>query len=145
MEIISDSLQKTKKTGKILAKEALEFKNEKALVFGLKGDLGSGKTSFVSGFAEGVGIKEKITSPTFIIMNKIEIKNKKFENFYHFDFYRINTKKEIIELGFKEIISNPKNIVVIEWADKIKNLLPKESIILKFEFINEKTRKITIK
>ncbi len=145
MEIISDSLKKTKKIGEILAKEALKTKNNKALVFQLKGDLGSGKTSFVQGFAKGIKIKEKITSPTFIIMNKVEIKNKKFKNFFHFDFYRINTKKEIMELGFKEIISNPKNIVVVEWADKIKNLLPKESIILKFEFIDLETRKITIK
>ncbi len=76
MEIISESLQKTKKTGEILAKETLKTKSSKALVFELKGNLGSGKTSFTQGFARGLGIKEKITSPTFNLMKKFKINKK---------------------------------------------------------------------
>lgn len=145
MEIISDSLQKTKKTGEILAKEALRTKSNKALVFLLKGDLGSGKTSFVQGFAKGLGIKEKITSPTFVLMKNFEIKKKaKFNNFFHIDCYRIKNSKEIIDLKFQKIVSSSENIIIIEWPDKIKKLLPKNSIIIKFKLIDLKTRKITL-
>ena len=146
MEILTNSYQQTKKTGEILAKEILKTKFKKsALVVGLEGDLGSGKTTFLKGFAKGLGIKEKILSPTFIIMRKFEIRNSKFENFIHIDCYRIKGPKEILALGFKEIISYPKNIVAIEWADKIKKILPKNSLILKFQFLNKNSRKICLK
>lgn len=137
MEIITKSPSQTKKIGEILAKEVLKTKPKKsAFTFGLEGDLGGGKTTFLQGFAKGLGIKEKIVSPTFIIMRKIK-------TFYHIDCYRIQKPKEILDLGFKEIISNPQNIVVIEWADKIKKILPEDVIILKFRFVNKNKRKIT--
>ena len=116
----------------------------KALIFGLEGDLGGGKTTFLQGFAKGLGIKQRITSPTFIIFRKFKIKDSRFKNFYHIDCYRISKPKEILDLGFKEIISNSKNIVTIEWAERIQKILPRETIIIKFEFIDQKTRKITI-
>jgi tRNA threonylcarbamoyladenosine biosynthesis protein TsaE len=139
----------TKKLGEILAKEVLKTKLKKgALIIGLKGDLGGGKTTFLQGFAQGLGIKEKITSPTFVILRRFPIPaktcNLKPKTFFHIDCYRIEKPKEILDLGFKEIISNPKNIVTIEWAERIQKILPAGTIILKFEFINQKTRKITI-
>lgn len=109
----------------------------RALVLGLEGDLGGGKTTFLQGFAKGLGIKEKILSPTFIIMRR-------FNNFYHFDCYRIQKAKDILDLGFKEIINNPQNIVAIEWADRIKKILPKNVLFLKFGFVGKTSRKITI-
>src|SRR3989344_1195230 len=95
-----------------------------ALVLALMGDLGSGKTTFAQAFAEGLGVKEKVKSPTFIIFRKSNIKSQKskFRYFYHFDVYRINSEKEILKLGWEEIISNPENIVLVEWADKIENI-----------------------
>ncbi|TET84910.1 MAG: tRNA (adenosine(37)-N6)-threonylcarbamoyltransferase complex ATPase subunit type 1 TsaE [Candidatus Nealsonbacteria bacterium] len=146
----------TKKLGEILAKEILKSKLKKgALIIGLEGDLGGGKTTFLQGFARELGIKEKILSPTFIILRKFLISKvpsrraaggleSQFLNFFHIDCYRIEKPKEILDLGFKEIISNPKNIVTIEWAERIQKILPAETIILKFEFINQKTRKITV-
>ena len=137
-EYLTISPLQTKKIGEILAKEILQTKPQKtAFVIGLKGNLGGGKTTFLQGFAKGLGIKEKITSPTFVIM-------KNYENFYHIDCYRIYKAKEILDLGFQEIISNPKNIVAIEWAERIKKILPKNTIWLNFEFINQSTRKIII-
>ncbi len=129
----------TKGVGEVLAKEI--FKNrpgKSAKVLGLVGDLGGGKTTFLQGFAKGLGIKEKITSPTFVIM-------KRFKNFYHIDCYRIKKPKELSDLGFKKIISNPENIVAVEWADRIKKILPKGTIWLNFKFIDNKTRKIAIR
>lgn len=118
-----------------------------ALVLALAGDLGSGKTAFAQNFAEALGVKEKIKSPTFIIFRKSKIENKKwreigFENFYHFDVYRINNEKEILNLGWEEIISNPENIVLVEWADKIENILPKNSMRINFKHLKGDKREI---
>ena len=137
-EYISSSPFKTRKFAEKFARQILKQKTlPQAIIVCLCGELGSGKTTFLQGFAKGLGVKEKILSPTFIIMRK-------FKNFFHFDCYRIENPKEILSLGFKEIIANPKNIVTIEWADKIKKILPKESLIIKFKFINQNTRKIII-
>jgi len=146
MEILTTSPNQTKKAGEILAREILKspLKN-KAFVIGLEGDLGGGKTTFLQGFAKGLGIKEKILSPTFIILKRFKIKDLRFKCFYHIDCYRISKPKEILDLGFKEIISNPKNIVAIEWADRIRHILPKNVIMLKAQLIDKTTRKITIK
>ena len=140
------SAAQTKNLGKKLAQKLLNsLPKEKALVVALKGDLGSGKTTFLQGFAKRLGIKTKILSPTFIILKKFQIPNSKFKYFYHIDCYRIKKPEEILGLGFKEIISDPQNIIAIEWAEKINKLLPKQSIILDFKLKGEKEREIIIK
>lgn len=136
----------TKKLGQILAKEILKEKTKKgAQVLGLRGVLGGGKTTFLQGFAKGLGIKEKILSPTFVILKKFEIQKPGFEFFYHIDCYRIEKPKEILGLGFKKIVSGLQNIVVIEWADRIQEILPQNTILISFEFNNKDKRRITIK
>jgi len=142
-----NSLVQTKDLSRSLAKDVLASrKQKKAIVIGLVGELGGGKTSFLQGFAKGLGIKEKILSPTFVLMRSFPIvKSKRFKRFFHLDCYRLNNVKGILDLGFKEIISNPENIVAIEWAEKLKQILPKNTIWIKFDFIDEKTRKITLK
>lgn len=138
-KIITQSAGETKKLGEKLAREILRLKSrKKAPVLGLVGDLGGGKTTFLQGFAKGLGIKEKILSPTFIIMRR-------FKNFYHIDCYRVKKPKEILDLGFKEIIANPKNIIAVEWADRVRKIMPQHTIWIKFEFVDNKTRKITLK
>jgi len=138
-ENITSGPIQTKKLGEKFAKEILEKKPKKtAFVVGLEGELGGGKTTFLQGFAKGLGIKEKILSPTFVIM-------KKFNDFYHIDCYRIEKPKELLDLGFKKITSNPKNIIVIEWADRIRKIMPKHTLWIKFDFINEKRRRITFR
>jgi len=145
-EIVSKSPNQTKKIGENLAKRILKTKTKKeAFILGLEGDLGGGKTTFLKGFAKGLGIKKKILSPTFVIIKRFIIKNSKFKNFYHIDCYRIKKPKEVLDLGFKEIISKAENIVVIEWADRVKRILPKNTIWIKFKFTGEKKRKIFIK
>lgn len=149
-ECLTSSPSQTKKLGEDLAKKILKSTPQKrALVIGLEGDLGGGKTTFLQGFAKGLRIKEKILSPTFVILKKFKIKNTnqkfKFKNFYHIDCYRIEKPKEILDLGFKKIISDPQNIIVIEWADKIQEILPKDIMILKFYFISRNKRRIVIK
>jgi len=144
IKLLSRNPAQTKKIGQILAKEILKTKLKRAFVLGLVGDLGGGKTTFLQGFAKGLGIKEKILSPTFVILKKFKVKSLGFKVFYHIDCYRIEKPKEILDLGFKEIVSDPKNIVAIEWADRIKKILPKKILILKFDFINRNQREIEI-
>src|SRR3990167_10109752 len=120
-----------------------------ALVLALMGDLGSGKTMFARAFAEALGVKEKIKSPTFIIFRKSKVADKKwqekvFKYFYHFDVYRINSEKEILNLGWEEIISNPENIVLVEWADKIEKILPKGCVKINFKHLKGDKREIEI-
>lgn len=86
----------------------------------LEGDLGSGKTTFVQGFAQGLGIKGKTLSPTFVLIREHQIPHST-KKLYHIDLYRID-KNQIINLGLKEILSNKNNIVLIEWAEKLKEL-----------------------
>lgn len=167
--LLTKSPSQTKKLGEILAKEMLKTepcssrakvekrtkfslttKSKKAVIIGLSGELGGGKTTFLQGFARGLGTKEKILSPTFVIMRKYKIRVDsclnlcKFVYFYHIDCYRIQKPKEILNLGFKKIISNLQNIVAIEWAEKIKKILPKNTLILKFKIINKTKREIVL-
>ncbi|MBZ9578169.1 tRNA (adenosine(37)-N6)-threonylcarbamoyltransferase complex ATPase subunit type 1 TsaE [Patescibacteria group bacterium] len=138
-ENITSGPIQTKKLGEKFAKEILKKKSKKkAFVVGLEGELGGGKTTFLQGLAKGLGIKEKILSPTFVIMKKIN-------GFYHIDCYRVERPKELLVLGFKEIISNPKNIIVIEWADRIRKIMPKDTLWIKFDFIDRRKRKITFR
>jgi len=161
-QYITYNLRQTQKIAKELAKEIFKNPslNKEATVIGLVGDLGAGKTSFVQGFAKGLGIKERILSPTFVILKKFQITSVKlqinskfkiqnlkqqFQNFYHIDCYRIESPKEILNLGFKKIIVNPKNIIIIEWADMIKKIMPENTTWIELKFIDIKTRKIMIK
>jgi tRNA threonylcarbamoyladenosine biosynthesis protein TsaE len=145
-EFVTNNVTETKRLGKKLAEEILKSKlSKKAFVIGLEGDLGGGKTTFLQGFARGLKIKEKILSPTFVIIKRFTLSHSKFLNFYHIDCYRIEKPKELLKLGFKKIISEPSNIVAIEWSEKAKRILPKKTTILKFEFLNKSKRKITKK
>lgn len=124
----------TKELASFLAEEILKKKNLKtknAMVFALTGDLGSGKTSFVQGFLKAAGVKKKITSPTFVIAKNYKLKTKNYKTAYHIDCYRVQKSNELLALGLKKIFQNSENIVLIEWAEKIKKLLPKNIIWLK--------------
>ncbi|NLY44173.1 MAG: tRNA (adenosine(37)-N6)-threonylcarbamoyltransferase complex ATPase subunit type 1 TsaE [Clostridiaceae bacterium] len=85
----------------------------------LGGDLGAGKTAFTQGLAKGLGIKEHVTSPTFTIVNEYY----GMMPMYHFDVYRINDPDEMMEIGFDEYVDGD-GISVIEWAEKIQDILP---------------------
>lgn len=136
----TQNFEQTQKLGADFAKEILKnnFARSGAVVLALSGNLGGGKTTFLQGFAKGLGIKEKITSPTFVIQ-------KRFKNFYHIDCYRLKNHKDILELGFEKAVKNPKNIVAIEWSEKVKKLLPQSTIFINFKFIDKNKREINIK
>ena len=146
IEFLTKNAKETMGLGEESAQKVLETRSgERAAVLGLIGNLGGGKTTFLHGFAKGLGIKEKVNSPTFIIMRRYKMQDTRYKNFYHLDCYRLNKPREILDLGWKEIIENPKNIVAVEWAGKMKKIMPQETIWLNFEFVNDKTRKIVLK
>lgn len=117
---LSSSEEQTKQIAKHLAKKTKDH------IFALTGELGAGKTIFVQGFAKGLGIKEKIISPTFVLIRQHSLPAGK-KVLYHIDLYRLDDTAELKDLGLEEIWSDPDNIVLIEWAEKIKEL-PKNAI-----------------
>lgn len=137
--------QETQDIALKLSKKILLKKPKKsAVVLALQGDLGAGKTTFVQGFALGLGIQEKVLSPTFILMRRFDIDSFIFKNFYHIDCYRLENEKDLEVLGFKEILNNPENIIAIEWPEKISNILPQKVIEIKFKHLIENKRTLTI-
>jgi tRNA threonylcarbamoyladenosine biosynthesis protein TsaE len=118
LKIYSGSESMTVKTGEILG-SCLENGD----IVCLEGDLGSGKTVFVKGIAKGLGINREITSPTFVLVN--EYKGEK--TLYHFDVYRIENPEDFLDSGLDEYFDGT-GIAVVEWADRITDILPPEHI-----------------
>ena len=108
-------------------------------VLALVGDLGAGKTTFVQGLARGLGIESRIVSPTFILMRK-------YGHFYHIDLYRLegDVWPEVQNLGVEEVWTNPENVAVIEWAEKVEEHLPPNTIWVKFKDLGGDKREIEI-
>lgn len=141
--VFTNSSEETKRFGESFAK----ILKEKEII-ALYGELGSGKTTFVQGLAKGLGIERRIISPTFIILRtyKIRVKNaiQNFKFFYHIDLYRIKNLRDIENLGIEEIMKSKKNIVVIEWAEKMKKMLPGKRWDIKFMHLKDDARRIKI-
>ena len=164
--VITHSSRQTISLGVKLAKELSRIPFKKgALVVALQGELGSGKTTFLQGFAKGLGIKEKILSPTFIILRKFEIRNSKSlptgdlpkgdetnskskiqrpKTFYHIDAYRLKSACDLYELGWNEIIKDPQNIIVVEWADRVRGAMSRDAVWIRFRWCGEAEREIRV-
>lgn len=109
-------------------------------VIELIGDVGAGKTTFVRGLAKGLGIKEPVTSPSFTISKSYATKS---HNLIHYDFYRLEEPGLMVE-DLNENLNNPKNIVVIEWGETIKDFLPDSRAKITIEYQDDGTRKVTL-
>lgn len=118
----------------------LAQKLKKGDIVCLIGDLGTGKTTLSKAIAEGLEVQEVVTSPTFTIIHEYKGKIP----VYHFDVYRINDIDEMDELGYEEYFFGD-GVCIIEWADMIKEIIPKESIIIEIEYgKNEGERKYKV-
>jgi tRNA threonylcarbamoyladenosine biosynthesis protein TsaE len=111
-----------------------------AEVIELVADLGGGKTTFVRGLAQGIGSTNNVSSPSFTISN--EYSGTKLE-LIHFDFYRLE-KAGLIENSLVEFVGKPNNVVVIEWADIVKHVLPEKRLTINFSFIDENSRRLAL-
>jgi tRNA threonylcarbamoyladenosine biosynthesis protein TsaE len=114
-----------------------------ATVVALSGDLGAGKTAFTKALANLLGIVEIVTSPTFVIEKIYELKGQSFTYLIHIDAYRIDRSEELRHLGFDQIVSSPENLIVIEWPERVQDIIPKNAKQISFKFIDETTREIT--
>jgi tRNA threonylcarbamoyladenosine biosynthesis protein TsaE len=117
-------------------------KLKKGDILALSGELGSGKTCFTGGVARGLGVSKdyEITSPTFTLINEYPAR----VTLYHFDIYRLGGPSDLDDLGWEEYFSG-NGVVVIEWAEKISQIIPVTAIFINFEYLDEYRRKITIK
>ena len=135
------SLEDTKKLGQELAKEILKRKGEASLVVFLDGDLGTGKTTLVKEIIFALGVKEKVKSPTFTIIEPYELNN---ENIYHVDLYRIIDPTELEIIGLREYLSESKAIIFIEWPEKSYGYLKKFDLKISLKHLSENERKCRI-
>ena len=137
------SAKETKALGKKYAKELWKTSNGKeALVVALQGELGSGKTTFAQGFAQGLGVEDNVLSPTFVIIREYEASGDR--RLFHMDCYRLQNSKDLLELDWEEIVSDPSNIILLEWPERVESLLPKTTIRIQFQPIDETTRRIMV-
>lgn len=133
MEMPKKKISKSaEETLKIASEIAQEVENQKNTVICLKGNLGTGKTTFVKGFCEYFGIDNAtVKSPTYTYYRLYEGKN---NNIYHFDYYRLTHVDEIVENELIEIIDKENTISLIEWPEKVEDLLPKGVIVIDFAY-----------
>ena len=132
-EFITNNKEETQVLG-----EELAGKLKNGGIICLTGELGSGKTTFTQGLLKGLKIKEPHTSPTFVIMKKYG------KNIYHIDAYRVKSE-DIINLGWEEMIKEKNSVIIIEWAERIKNIIPPDASWIEFEWLDENRRRIIFK
>ena len=135
------SLEDTKKLGQELAKEILKRKGEASFVVFLDGDLGTGKTTLVKEIIFTLGVKEKVKSPTFTIIEPYELNN---ENIYHVDLYRIIDPSELEIIGLREYLNESNAIIFIEWPEKSYGYLKKFDLKISLKHLSENERKCRI-
>lgn len=134
----------------------LTLRTDGATIIGLYGDLGSGKTTFVQQVAKILGISSSVQSPTFVIIKKYPIQNPPSfppllkgghrGDFFlvHIDAYRLDSGTDLQKLGWDVLASDPANLILIEWADRVADILPHDHLKLRFKFVNDTTRKIAL-
>lgn len=140
MTIFSRSAAETKKIASILAREITRSKTSAtAFVIALSGDLGAGKTTFAQGFAKALGVENRILSPTFVLMKiyNLQLTTRTrtpcaYKYLVHIDCYRIGSPKDLISLGIKNILRDKDAIILIEWPERIRRLIPERALLVRF-------------
>lgn len=137
--ITTTSEQQTESLGRSLAKQ-----RRGGGVIALEGNLGAGKTVLVRGIARGLGFTGLIQSPTFVLMKVYPIDNRAIHTLVHVDCYRIDHSNDLLAIGLHDYILDPTALVVIEWADKVRELLTPQTMTISFRSLKDKTRRITL-
>lgn len=136
-KLISLSEKETKDLGAALARRC-----QGGEVFLVSGNLGVGKTRLAQGFAQGLGVKSRVNSPTFNILKIYSLKKEKIRNFYHFDAYRIGGQDDLWSSGFEEFLRDPQGVSLVEWADKIEKKIAAGKIIKIILEVKEEDKRI---
>ena len=145
MERITRSLDEF---GRVAADFALRIKpcRSGATVIGLCGELGAGKTAFVQAAARALGVTETLTSPTFLIFKKYQlpVTSSSYRSLVHADAYRLKNSEELRKLRFNELLADPDNLIFVEWADRVADMLPSHRILLTIAALDDQTRAVTV-
>ncbi len=137
-EEISDISQK-------ILDKIINIKHDKAKVLALSGELGAGKTTLTQEIAKSFGIKDKIISPTFVIMKFYNINSKSkyyshFKRLIHIDAYRLESSDELLKIGWTDLIGDKDNLIIIEWPEKVGGVLDSNSYLVKLGHVDDQTR-----
>ena len=111
-----------------------------ATVLALTGDLGAGKTTLTQSIGKKPGVTENMISPTFVIMKHYRLKTSDYRLLVHIDAYRLDSSAEMKTLGFDTLIADPENLIVIEWPERIADILPADCIRISLEHLEENKR-----
>lgn len=133
-EIITHSAEETEGVGMSLAEKA-----GPGAVIAMRGGLGAGKTAFVRGFASAMGVSDRVTSPTFTIVNEYEGRIPIF----HFDMYRLSGSDELFEIGWEDYIAR-NGVCIVEWSENTDDIFDSGTITVTIEKLSDSDRKITI-
>ena len=137
---------------KDILKKAKGAKSDSATLIALSGDLGSGKTTLSQEIARQLGVKENVISPTFVILKNYQLPaqaglpsaNYKWKKLVHIDAYRLEKDEELQKLGWQEILTDPNNIVIIEWPENVSGCIPEGICKVKLSHIDEDNRSIKV-
>jgi tRNA threonylcarbamoyladenosine biosynthesis protein TsaE len=109
----------------------------------LSGELGAGKTTFVQAVAKALGVEESVTSPTFVIEKiyhlpaQAGLQGEKFKRLIHIDAYRLEKSHELEALGFEELLRDPANLILLEWPERVSDLIPKDAMKVRFDIAGD--------
>ena len=135
-------------TQKFAREQALVLTREgqgQPIIVALEGELGAGKTTFIQAFAEALGVEEHLKSPTFVLMKHYHLNNvPKYHMLYHIDCYRLSSSVDLLSFFGKDIIHLPGTIILIEWAERVADILPRNHWVIHVDHIAEQERNISI-
>lgn len=114
-----------------------------ATIIALYGDLGAGKTTFTKALAKAFGVTDMVTSPTFVIEKIYKLEGQAFEHLVHIDAYRLSGSDELSQIGWDSYSADPKNLIVVEWAERIEKKLPSEAIKIHLSVNDTNTRTLS--
>lgn len=141
VKITSHSEIETKKVATALAKTLAG-----GMIICLHGELGAGKTTFVKGLAEALGVKETMTSPTFTLMNMYNVSHPNIKTLVHIDTYRLKDEHELVDIGIEDYLGQPGVLTLVEWPEKMIDLLAEKKVTnVYIDHLDETSRSITIK
>ena len=145
MTYLSHSPEDTQQFAREQALRLIEESSGQPIVIALEGELGAGKTTFTQAFAEALGVREHLKSPTFVLMKHYHITGvPNYHTLYHLDCYRLNSSADLIPLGTRDTIHLPGTIILIEWAERVTDILPRNHWVIHIDHIAEQERNISI-
>lgn len=137
LKIISRSEEDTAS----LARE-LAAKLPRGTVIALYGDLGAGKTVFSRAFAKAIGVTETVSSPTYTIIQEYLLDDGGY--FYHLDLYRIQNSRDALAFAVDEYLNDANSYALLEWPERIEDILPPDTLIINIKHLNDTEREITV-